>query len=82
VAVGREAVRRDLKATAGRGLPDGSFELNEVSPGDHYIAAFDHMDGLSPSTALLSLVPSRGRSVKVEEGSTANVLLPVIAVPR
>jgi len=60
----------------------GSFELNEVSPGDYYVAAFDRVDGLAPSTALLSLVPSRGRSVKVEDGSTANMMLPVIAVPR
>jgi len=61
---------------------DGSFELSEISPGDYYIAAFDRIDGLAPSTALLSLVPSRGRSVKVEEGSTANVMVPIIAVPR
>jgi len=60
----------------------GSFELNEVSPGDYYVAAFDHVDGMAPSTGLLSLVPSRGRSVKVEESSTANIMLPVIAVPR
>jgi len=61
---------------------DGSFELSEVSPGDYYIAAFDRIDGLVPSTALLGLVPSRGRSLKVEEGSTANVMVPIIAVPR
>jgi hypothetical protein len=60
----------------------GSFELNDVSPGDYYVAAFDHVDGMAPSTGLLSLVPSRGRSVKVEESSTANIMLPVIAVPR
>ena len=30
----------------------GSFELSEVSPGDYYIAAFDHMDGLTPSAAM------------------------------
>ena len=63
-------------------VADGSFELSEISPGDYYIAAFDRIDGLAPSTALLSLVPSRGRSVKVEEGSTANVMVPIIAVPR
>ncbi|MBZ5632172.1 MAG: carboxypeptidase-like regulatory domain-containing protein [Acidobacteriia bacterium] len=61
----------------------GSFELSEVSPGDYYIAAFDHLDGfLSPSAAMLSLVPSRGKSVKVEERSTANITLSVIAAPR
>jgi hypothetical protein len=60
----------------------GSFELSEVSPGDYYIAAFDHLDGLWPSAAMLSLVPSRGTSVKVEEGSTANVMLSAIAYPR
>jgi hypothetical protein len=34
----------------------GSFELNEVSPGAYYIAAFDHVDPLSLSAAMLSLV--------------------------
>ena len=57
----------------------GSFELSEVSPGDYYIAAFDHPEGLFPSAAMLSLVPSRGKSVKVEEHATANVMLSVIA---
>jgi protocatechuate 3,4-dioxygenase beta subunit len=60
----------------------GSFELNEVSPGDYYIAAFDHMDGLSPSSAMLGLVPSRGKSVKVEERSATDVTLSVIAASR
>ncbi len=60
----------------------GSFELSEVSPGDYYIAAFDHVDPLSISAAMLSLVPSRGTSVTVEEGSTANVALSLIAGPR
>jgi hypothetical protein len=60
----------------------GTFELNEVSPGDYYIAAFDHMDGLSPSAAMLSLVPARGTSVKVEERSAANVMLSLIAAQR
>jgi hypothetical protein len=59
----------------------GSFELSEVSPGDYYIAAFDHMDGLYPSAAMLSLVPSRGTSIKVEESSAASVMLSVIAAP-
>jgi len=62
--------------------PGGSFELNEVSPGDYYIAAFDQVDGLSPSAAMLSLVPSRGTSVKVEEHSSTDVTLSVIAAPR
>jgi hypothetical protein len=60
----------------------GSFELNEVSPGYYYIAAFDHMDELSPSAAMLSLVPSRGSSVKVEEHSSIDVTLSVIPAPR
>ena len=61
----------------------GSFELTEVSPGDYYIAAFDHINVLGgPSAEVLSLVPSRGKSVKVEERSTANVTLSVIATPR
>ncbi len=62
--------------------PSGSFELNQVSPGDYYIAAFDHMDGLSPSAAILSLVPTRGTSVKVEEHSAKDVNLSVIVAPR
>jgi len=61
----------------------GSFELSEVSPGDYYIAAFEHINILSgPSAEALSLVPSRGKSVTVEERSTANVMLSVIAVGR
>ena len=59
----------------------GSFELSAVSPGDYTIAAFDRMDGRSPSAMLLDLVAVRGTSVKVEEGSAANVILSVIAVP-
>jgi hypothetical protein len=62
--------------------PGGSFELNQVSPGDYYIAAFDHMEGLAPSAAMLSLVPTRGTSVKVEEHSAKDVNLSVIAAPR
>ena len=60
----------------------GSFELRDVSPGDYYVAAFDHVDGLTPSAAQLSLVPSRGKNVKVEEGSAAEVTLSVVAAPR
>lgn len=62
--------------------PGGSFELNEVSPGDYYIAAFDRVQNFQPSAALLSLVPSRGTTVKVEERSTANVTLSVNPAPR
>jgi hypothetical protein len=65
----------------------GSFEFSEVSPGDYYIAAFEHMGAPStvPSTisaSMLSLVPSRGTRVTVEERSAANVMLSVIAMPR
>jgi hypothetical protein len=59
----------------------GSFELSEVSPGDYYIAAFDH-GGMAPSAAMIDLVTSRGTSVKVEEHSTGNVTLSVIPAPR
>jgi len=59
----------------------GSFELTEVSPGDYYIAAFDRVDRTAPLASVLSLVPSRGTSVKVEERQTANVTLSVIPVP-
>ena len=59
----------------------GSFELPEVSPGDYYIAAFDRVDRTAPLASVLSLVPSRGTSVKVEERQTANVTLSVIPVP-
>ena len=61
---------------------DGSFELNEVSPGDYYIAAFDRIDGLFPSAAILSLLPARGISVRVEEGSAASVMLSVASAPK
>jgi hypothetical protein len=61
----------------------GSFELSAVSPGDYYIVAFDRMDIRSPSAAtMLDLVPLRGTSVKVEEGSAAHVILSVISVPQ
>jgi hypothetical protein len=74
-----EGVALGQTAVCGAG---GSFELSEVSPGDYYIAAFDHMDGVIPSPAMLSMVPSRGTSVKVEERSAANVTLSVIAGPQ
>jgi hypothetical protein len=61
----------------------GSFELSDVSPGDYYIAAFDEVNVLSgPSAEMLSLMPSRGKSVTVEERSSANVMLSVTAAPR
>lgn len=60
----------------------GSFEMTDVSPGDYYIAAFDHMDGLAPSEAMLELVRTRGTNVKVEERSASDVTLSVIASPR
>lgn len=60
----------------------GSFELSAVSPGDYAIAAFDRIDSRSPSAMLLDLVALRGTSVKVEEGSAANVILSVISVPQ
>jgi hypothetical protein len=65
----------------------GAFELSEVSPGDYYIAAFEHLSsplpgGPSVTAAMLSLLPSRATSVKVEERLTANVTLSVIAAPR
>jgi hypothetical protein len=60
----------------------GSFELTEVSPGDYYIAGFDHIEGLSPSAAMLSLVASRGTNVKVEEHSAADVMLSLIPLPQ
>jgi Carboxypeptidase regulatory-like domain len=61
---------------------DGTFELSEVSPGDYYIAAFDRVDGLFPSAAMLDLIPSRGSSVRVEEGSAADVMLSLVVAPR
>lgn len=60
----------------------GSFEPSDVSPGDYYIAAFDHMDDMAPSAAILSLLPARGKSVKVEEHEVANVTMSAITVPR
>ena len=58
----------------------GSFELSAVSPGDYTIAAFDRMDIRSPSAAtMLGVAALRGTSVKVEEGSAANVILSVIS---
>ena len=60
----------------------GSFELNNVSPGDYYIAAFDQVGGLFISDAILGLASSRGTRVKVEERLSANVRLSVITAPR
>ena len=57
----------------------GLVELSEVSPGDYYIAAFDRLDGLFPSEAMLNLVQARGTSLRVEEGIAANVALSVIS---
>jgi hypothetical protein len=60
----------------------GLFELNDVSPGDYYIAAFDRMDGFAPSAAMTGMMPSRGASVKVEDRSAGNVNLSVIVLPK
>ena len=62
--------------------PSGSFELNEVSPGDYYIAAFDRPVGMYPSPEILTLLPSRGTRVKVEERSASSVTLSVISTAR
>jgi len=59
-----------------------SFELSEVSPGDYYIAAFDRLDDVTPSAALLSLVRSRGTSVRVDERTSTSVTLSPIVTPR
>jgi hypothetical protein len=73
--VGGVAIGQTVVCGAG-----GSFELNEVSPGDYYVAAFDHINVLlGPSAEMLSLLPSRGKSVTVEERSPVNVVLSVIA---
>ncbi|HEY6344164.1 MAG TPA: carboxypeptidase-like regulatory domain-containing protein [Bryobacteraceae bacterium] len=61
---------------------DGTLELSKVSPGDYYIAAFDRVDGVLPSAAILDLMPSRGTSVRVEEGSTADVMLSLVLAPK
>ncbi len=74
-----EGVALGQAATCGAG---GSFEMTDVSPGDYYIAAFDHVDGLEPSEAMLELARTRGTNVKVEERSAADVTLSVIASPR
>ena len=60
----------------------GSFELNEVSPGDYYIAAFDRTEGRSPSATTLGLVSLRGTKIKVEEGLVVNVMIAVISIPQ
>jgi hypothetical protein len=62
--------------------PGESFELNEVSPGNYYVAAVDHLGLVSPSAAVLNLVSSRGSNVKVEEGATVSVTLSLISAPR
>ena len=63
--------------------PGGSFELSDVSPGDYYIAAFDHLEILAaPSAAMLGLMLARGKSVKIKEHEAADVMLSVIAEPR
>jgi hypothetical protein len=61
---------------------DGTFELNEVTPGDYFIAAFDHMDGMSPSAAVLSLMRIRGTALHVEEDLAANINLSMVSLPR
>ena len=59
---------------------DGSFDMNEVSPGDYYIAAVaGGTTSASPAAVLNAVVPSRGASVRVEEGSVVTVRLSVTA---
>jgi hypothetical protein len=62
--------------------PGGSFQLSDVSPGEYFIAAFDRVEGMPPSSAVLSLTPLRGKSIKVSDSGVANVTLDVIAAPR
>ena len=74
-----EGVALGQTAACGAG---GSFEMTDVSPGDYYIAAFDHIDGVAPSAAMLEMARTRGTNVKVEERSAADVTLSVMASPR
>ncbi|HEY7335650.1 MAG TPA: carboxypeptidase-like regulatory domain-containing protein [Bryobacteraceae bacterium] len=74
---GGVAIGQTIRCGAG-----GSFQSSEVSPGDYYIAAFDRMDGLFPSAEMVGLMPSRGASVRVEEGSAATATLTVISLSR
>lgn len=74
-----EGVALGQTAACGAG---GSFEMTDVSPGDYYIAAFNHLDGLAPSEAMLELARTRGTNVKVEKHSATDATLSVMASPR
>lgn len=59
----------------------GSFQFSDVSPGGYLIAAFDHIEGVTPPSSALNLIPSRGKSIKVEDKGVANIMLDVITAP-
>ena len=61
----------------------GTFEFQNVAPGDYYVVAFDRVPyidavsrGLPPGDLPASIIPLATR-VRVEEGSTASVDLKV-----
>jgi hypothetical protein len=55
------------RSLADSGRPEIVF-TSEITSGD-YITAFDRIDGLLLSAAILNLAPARGTSVKEEEHS-------------
>jgi hypothetical protein len=60
----------------------GSFALSDVSPGDYFAAAFEPADWLMPSAAMVNLVRTGGKAIRIEEKSTANITLPVLSPPQ
>jgi len=65
-----------------QGSADKTFALDGIPPGDYYAIALDHFDPrtMADAVRLRSLMPM-ATSVKVQQGSVANVPLRVNRVP-
>jgi hypothetical protein len=64
----------------GRALPDGSFQVRGLPPGDFWVAAVEGTLGLgdwqNPET--LESLASRGTRLTLDEGKTSSIRLRVI----
>jgi hypothetical protein len=57
-------------------------ELANLRPGEYYVAAFDHVDGVKLSNpAYLPDIVARMTNVRVEEGATAALELTLSRLP-
>lgn len=61
--------------------PHGAFEIPNVSPGDYSVVAFDRVDGQGGSESFVLGAVAAGARVKISEGSSETVQIPVTRWP-